>query len=100
VTLAAALRPDLVLMDVRMPGSVGSALRAASRRRGARRPVVLVSTDPQDVPAAAAEGCGALAVIGKQHLRPSFLTALWQRCAARPGPPQRPSQTSATSSTS
>ena len=82
VTLAAALHPDLVLMDVRMPGLGG--LAAASRITAARsaEAVVLVSTDPQDVPAAAAEGCGALAVIGKQHLRPSSLTALWQRRAA------------------
>jgi DNA-binding NarL/FixJ family response regulator len=100
VTLAAALRPDLVLMDVRMPGLGGlGAARCITAARSASA-VVLVSTDPQDVPAAAAEGCGALAVIGKQQLRPSSLTALWQRRAAGPRPPQRPSQTSATSSTS
>jgi two-component system invasion response regulator UvrY len=82
VTLAATLRPDLVLMDVRMPGLGG--LAAARRITAARSAaaVVLVSTDPQDVPAAAAEGCGALAVIGKQQLRPSSLTALWHRRAA------------------
>jgi DNA-binding NarL/FixJ family response regulator len=83
VTLAATLHPDLVLMDVRMPGLGG--LAAARRITAARTAaaVVLVSTDPQDVPAAAAEGCGALAVIGKQHLRPSKLAALWERCAAK-----------------
>jgi DNA-binding NarL/FixJ family response regulator len=100
VTLAAALRPDLVLMDVRMPGLGGlAAARCITAARSASA-VVLVSTDPQDVPAAAAEGCGALALISKQQLRPSFLTELWQRCAAARGSPQRPSQTSATSSTS
>jgi two-component system, NarL family, invasion response regulator UvrY len=100
VTLAAALHPDLVLMDVRMPGLGG--LAAARRITAARSAaaVVLVSSDPQDVPADAAEGCGALALVGKQHLRPSYLTALWQRRAAEGRPPQRPSQTSATSSTS
>ena len=83
VTLAAALRPDLVLMDVRMPGLGGlGAARCITAARSASA-VVLVSTDPQDVPAAAAEGCGALAVISKQHLRPSKLAALWERCAAK-----------------
>ena len=82
VTLAAALRPDLVLMDVRMPGLGGLAAARCITEAHSASAVVLVSTDPQDVPAAATEGCGALAVIGKQHLRPSFLTALWQRCAA------------------
>ena len=83
VTLAAALRPDLVLMDVRMPGLGGlAAARCITMARSASA-VVLVSTDPQDVPAAAAQGCGAMAVISKQRLRPSSLTALWERCAAR-----------------
>jgi len=83
VTLAAALHPDLVLMDVRMPGLGGlAAARCITTARSAAA-VVLVSADPQDVPAAAAEGCGALAVISKQHLRPSSLTALWRRCAGR-----------------
>jgi two-component system invasion response regulator UvrY len=103
VTLAAALRPDLVLMDVRMPGLGGvAAARCITTARSASA-VVLVSTDPQDVPVAAAEGCGAMGVISKQHLRPSSLRALWERCAASASaspPRQGPSHTSATSSTS
>jgi two-component system invasion response regulator UvrY len=83
VTLAAALRPDLVLMDVRMPGLGGLAAARCITMAHLAVAVVLVSVDPQDVPAAAAEGCGAAGVISKQHLRPTSLTALWQQCAAR-----------------
>ena len=83
VTLAAALHPDLILMDVRMPGLGGLAAARCITMAHTAAVVVLVSANPQDVPAAAAEGCGALAVISKQHLRPSSLTALWRRCAAR-----------------
>jgi two-component system invasion response regulator UvrY len=83
VTLAATLRPDLVLIDVRMPGLGGlGAARTITSGRSASA-VVLVSTDPEDVPVEAAEECGAVAVIGKQHLRPTTLAALWQRCEAR-----------------
>jgi two-component system, NarL family, invasion response regulator UvrY len=83
VRLAAALRPDLVLMDVRMRGLGGLAAARCIMMARTASAVVLVATDPQDVPAAAAEGCGAVAVIGKQHLRPTSLLALWQRCEAR-----------------
>ena len=83
VRLAAALRPDLVLMDVRMPGLGGLAAARCILMARTASAVVLVATDPHDVPAAAAEGCGAVAVIGKQHLRPTSLLALWQRCEAR-----------------
>jgi DNA-binding NarL/FixJ family response regulator len=90
ITLAAALRPDLVLMDVRMPGLGGLAAARCITMARLAAAVVLVSADPQDVPPAAAEGCGAAAVIGKQYLRPTSLTALWEQCAARgvmvPGP--------------
>ncbi len=95
IALAAALRPDLVLMDVRMPGIGGLAAARCITMAGSASAVVLVSTDPHDLPASAVAECGATALMGKQHLRPASLTALWQRCA-----PQGPSQTSATSSTS
>jgi two-component system, NarL family, invasion response regulator UvrY len=97
ITLASAVRPDLVLMDVRMPGLGGlAAARCIVMARSASA-VVLLSADPQDVPSTAVEECGAVAVVSKRHLRPASLTALWQRCQRAA---QGPSQTSATSSTS
>ena len=80
--LAAAVRPDLVLMDVRMPGLGGvAAARCITMARTAFA-IVLISADPQDVSAEAAAECGAVAVVSKQHLRPTSLIALWDLCLA------------------
>jgi DNA-binding NarL/FixJ family response regulator len=71
------LRPDMVLLAVRMPGMNGI---EAARRIKTRRPetvVVLISIeDAGDVPSAA-RSCGAATVVRKQDLGPSLLRGLW-----------------------
>jgi DNA-binding NarL/FixJ family response regulator len=71
--------PQLVLMDVRMPGADGI---EATRRLLARRPqtvVILVSAGaPEQLPADCGT-CGAAAVLAKQDLRPAMLAELWRR---------------------
>jgi two-component system, NarL family, invasion response regulator UvrY len=77
LALTQALRPDLILMDVRMPEMDG--IETARRLRDASPAcvVVLVSfEDPVDLDGVA-HGCGAVASLRKQDLRPATLRALW-----------------------
>jgi DNA-binding NarL/FixJ family response regulator len=80
-------RPELVLIDVRMPGMNGI---EATRRIKAAHPgtvVVLISTD--DLADAAARSCGAAAFVRKQDFGAAFLRALWAQHGPRLG--RRPS---------
>jgi DNA-binding NarL/FixJ family response regulator len=79
VETARELRPDLVLMDIRMPGIGGV---EATRRLLAELPgtvVFLCSTyERADLPVDAA-GSGAAAYLHKEELRPELLAELWTR---------------------
>ena len=86
---ALALRPDLILVDVKLPDLDGFEVCARLRQGDPSVTVVLVSADDDDDDyAAMAERAGATAYIPKQRLTPARLQAAWQ--SGHAAPPDRP----------
>jgi DNA-binding NarL/FixJ family response regulator len=71
------LEPDLVLLDVRMPGIGGieTARRITSAHPGTI--VVLISIEEPDEFAHAARASGATALVRKQDFGPALLRTIW-----------------------
>lgn len=83
VEAAHELHPDVVLMDVRMPGLGG--IEAAKRIKASRPAtlVVLISTTHPDELPRDVEDSGADAVIWKSELQPKLLDETWLRWHGR-----------------
>jgi CheY-like chemotaxis protein len=78
VGLVPVLMPQLVLMDVRMPGMGGvEAARRIAQSAGARVAVILMSADTRLLDAAAATPRCQAGVLRKDRLSPAALRALW-----------------------
>jgi two-component system nitrate/nitrite response regulator NarL len=69
--------PDMVLLDVRMPGMDGIELADRLRAEDPDRVIVLASSmDPQEL-SRLARACGAAALVHKHWLTPRLLRGLW-----------------------
>jgi CheY-like chemotaxis protein len=70
------LRPDLVLLDVHMPGIDGIETARRIRDLSPQTVIVHLSADPEGLEAAA-ESAGAAAILDKVDLNPDMLDELW-----------------------
>jgi DNA-binding NarL/FixJ family response regulator len=85
VTMARELRPDLVLMDVNLPGINGlDATRRILAEQAESVVVLLLSTYEEAEYAPRAAECGAAAYVPKAAFGPDRLEAAW--AAAQPDP--------------
>jgi two-component system invasion response regulator UvrY len=84
VTLVASLRPDLVLMDITMPGIGGiEAARAIAAGHPTTTTILLSTYREEDLPDEAGT-CGAAAYLHKADFGGHALRELWEKSRYRP----------------
>lgn len=81
--LLTELKPDLVLLDVHMPGLDGVETARLIRDERPEAVVVLVSADPAGFETAG-RAAGAVAVLDKRRLSSSMLEELWSKHRPEP----------------
>jgi two-component system, NarL family, invasion response regulator UvrY len=76
-------KPDLVLMDVRMPGVGGISAAGAIKQIRPQTIVLLISSTPPDELPAEAQTCLADAIVWKGALTSALFDEIWNWHAAR-----------------
>jgi DNA-binding NarL/FixJ family response regulator len=79
VEMAGARRPDLVLMDINLPGINGIEACRRIKAAHAATTVILLSTySESDLPADARD-CGAIEYVHKEDFGPTLVQDIWER---------------------
>ena len=83
IGLVAEVRPDLVLMDVQMPGIDGIETTRRISAAGDAPPIVVMSTHESGDYESAALAAGALAFVAKSQFGMDTLAKMWSLASAR-----------------
>jgi CheY-like chemotaxis protein len=81
------LQPDVVLMDVEMPGLDGLSATQTIKERFPSIVVVLISATHPDELRSDAAGSSADEIVWKPRLRPQLLREIWERRRGGAAPP-------------
>jgi two-component system invasion response regulator UvrY len=79
IELAQRAQPDLVLLDVHLPGIDGIEVCRRLRATIPSAITILMTADPAAPPASAASACGAAALVRKQDLQRRRLLEIWEQ---------------------
>ena len=79
-----ALRPDVIVLDISMPGMSGLEVAAHLRRAGSSVPIVFLTIHDDEELVRAAQAAGGIGYVSKTLLPSDLIIAVNEACAGRP----------------